>query len=211
MYTKSVTVYYPYTNIITLLLYMSLKVLIYLSIALDFISNSLTNQNCAFFTLFFTSYQALKSYNKISYMSHNSTTDYGDSIPSSEYFISIISLMMLLISGTVERNPGPNETLDINCFSVFHQNIRSIGNKMEYIKDNWLEYNILCFTETYLCNTINNELLTLDDYPCFYRKDSTCHSSGLLTYMSENFTVWTYRTGLRTRAAFTRIPLDQDQ
>ena len=51
---------------------------------------------------------------------------------------------LLLLAGDVELNPGPNSATNLtSCLSVVHQNIRSILNKFEYIKDNMLDYDIL--------------------------------------------------------------------
>lgn len=92
------------------------------------------------------------------------------------YFYVVILKFLLLLSGDIESNPGPeNATL-----SIFHQNIRSIRNKFEYIKDNFLDYDILCFTETKLSFDINNDMLKLEGYDTIYRKDNTAFSGGLL-------------------------------
>ncbi len=47
--------------------------------------------------------------------------------------LAIISLIMLLMAGDVERNPGPENK--IGSFSILHLNIRSIRNKVSYIED----------------------------------------------------------------------------
>ena len=63
------------------------------------------------------------------------------------HFALIISILLLLASD-IEQNPGtPNFLSDL---SVLHLNIRSIRNKMEYIIDNFLDFEILCFSETHL-------------------------------------------------------------
>ncbi len=56
---------------------------------------------------------------------------------------------LLLLAGDIELNPGPTNDSG-GCLSIMHQNIRSIRNKMDYIKDNFLDFDILCFTETHL-------------------------------------------------------------
>ncbi len=55
---------------------------------------------------------------------------------------------------------------------------------MEYIKDNYLDFDILCFTETHLTDIIEETMITLEDFNTIYRKDSTAHSGGLLVYVS---------------------------
>ena len=59
----------------------------------------------------------------------------------------LILLMVLLQDIDVETNPGLENLYDL---SVLHLNIRSIRNKLDYITDNVLDFNILCFTETHL-------------------------------------------------------------
>ena len=55
--------------------------------------------------------------------------------------------------------------------SVLHLNIRSIRYKLDFIKDNFLDFDVLCFTETHLTNDISNELLELDGFLPPFRKD----------------------------------------
>ena len=49
-----------------------------------------------------------------------------------ECFYYIFIQQLLIISGDVEINPGPNDTP--HYLSVLHSNIRSIRNKLDYIK-----------------------------------------------------------------------------
>lgn len=51
---------------------------------------------------------------------------------------------MILQFGDKEKNPGP----EYEFFSDFHQNIRSIRNKIKYRKNNFLDFDTLCFTVT---------------------------------------------------------------
>ena len=71
------------------------------------------------------------------------------------------------MSGDVAENPGPCESSTIemqNCLSLAHLNIRSIRTKLDYIKDFFLDFDILCFTETHLTNDISTEYLLLDGF-----------------------------------------------
>jgi hypothetical protein len=59
----------------------------------------------------------------------------------------------LLLSDDVEINPGPGGTSNIaneNILSIFHCNIRSLRNKLNYIADIIEEFDIVFFTETHL-------------------------------------------------------------
>jgi hypothetical protein len=95
-----------------------------------------------------------------------------------------IKKLLLLLSGDIETNPGPNNQNDA-CLSIIHQNIRSIRNKIDFIKDHFNDFEILCFTETHLTNTIKDDQIFLDGYRCLYRKDNTAHSGGIIIYTSD--------------------------
>jgi len=53
--------------------------------------------------------------------------------------------ILLILSGDIEKNPGPILGHE-NCLSLLHQNIRGIRHKLDYIVDNFLDYDSLCFT-----------------------------------------------------------------
>ncbi len=60
-------------------------------------------------------------------------------------------------------NPGPFPTESTReCFSVVHLNVRSIRNKMDYIIDNFLDFDVICFTETHLSDNIENTQIILE-------------------------------------------------
>ena len=63
-------------------------------------------------------------------------------------FIHVIALLLLL-SGDVELNPGPDFDTndDLGALSLIHLNIRSIRHKLDYIFETLSDYDILCFTE----------------------------------------------------------------
>ena len=89
-----------------------------------------------------------------------------------ECFYCILIQLLLIISGDVEINPGPIELP--HCLSVLHSKIRSIRNKPNYIKDNFLEFSVLCFMETHLvANVSTNDVLLIQNYDSPYRKDRT--------------------------------------
>ena len=71
--------------------------------------------------------------------------------------------------------------------SVLQSNIRSIWNKLNYIKDEFLDYGVLCFTETHLdVNISTEESLLIQNYDSPYRKDRTNHGGGLLVCINGN-------------------------
>ena len=110
-----------------------------------------------------------------------------DFLSIDNYHLLFLLDRLLLLSGDIETNPGPAQiNNDIHSVSVFHQNIRSIRNKFDYISENFLDFDILCFTETKLVHTITDESLSLDGFGSMYRKDNTANSGGLLTYVSNH-------------------------
>ena len=98
------------------------------------------------------------------------------------HFLFLISLL-LTMALDVEINPGPqNMKSDL---SILHFNVRSIRNKLDYIKDNFLDFNILCFSETHLDHQVPvSDLIIGSAYDEPYRKDRTNHGGGLLLYLN---------------------------
>ena len=73
-----------------------------------------------------------------------------------EYFQFSIIHLILILSGDVDLTPGPQ--VSEYCLSILHSNIHSIRNKTDYIMDHFLDFDILCFTESHL----DNNVLTTD-------------------------------------------------
>ena len=115
------------------------------------------------------------------YLCYLLTSFYNECINNYQFFV--ILFMLLLEAFDIEQNPGPNNfTADL---SILHLNIRSIRNKLDYIKDNFLDFGILCFSETHLDVQISNELLFLSDtFDEPYRKDRTNHGGGVMFYLN---------------------------
>ena len=80
-------------------------------------------------------------------------------------------------------DPGPN---NINhSLSILHSTIRSIHNKFDYIAENLLDLDILCFSESNLDANITTESLIMSSkYDIPYRKNRTNYGRGLLMYLS---------------------------
>lgn len=93
----------------------------------------------------------------------------------------MVARLLLFLAGDVHPNPGPYQELN-GCFSLIHQNIRSIRNKLDYIKDTFIDFDILSFTETHLSHDISDQYLKLDGHDNMFRKDISSHSGGILTF-----------------------------
>ncbi|MCG8097314.1 MAG: hypothetical protein JAZ17_27465 [Candidatus Thiodiazotropha endolucinida] len=96
----------------------------------------------------------------------------------------LVILLILLQAGDIETNPGPENVHDL---SILHLNIRSIRSKLDFIIDNFSDFNILCFSETHLDANFPSEMLFLSNsYSVPYRKDRTNHGGGVMAYVNSN-------------------------
>lgn len=75
-------------------------------------------------------------------------------------FLSFV-LILVLLSGDIKLNPGPVFGTH-NCLSIVHQNIRSLANKVSYVTENLLDFDVICFTKTHLNIDVNEILSNLD-------------------------------------------------
>ena len=93
--------------------------------------------------------------------------------------------LLLLQAGDIETNPGPENAYEV---SIFHLNIRSIRNKLDFILDIFSEFNILCFSETHLDDNVPIEMLFLSIlYSAPYRKDRINHGGVVLAYLNQAY------------------------
>ena len=85
----------------------------------------------------------------------------------------------------IKTNPRPY-TLNHGSLSIFHSNIRSIRNKLDFVKDFFFDFDIICFTETHLDPNVLTDSFMFEHFDSPYRKDRTNHGGGVLVYMSNN-------------------------
>ncbi len=129
----------------------------------------------------------------VSYLSRSETTMQPNANSGSSYFYNsnillnidyyLFLIKLSLLSGDIETNPGPNGN-DDSCLSIMHQNIRSIRHKLDFVKENYMDFDILCFTESHLTETIESTTLSLEGFNTLFRKDNSAHSGGLLIYVT---------------------------
>ena len=66
--------------------------------------------------------------------------------------IMLMYLLLLFLAGDIEKNPGPMGTPvsenNNKSLTIFHSNIRSLRNKINYITDIIEDFDIVFFTET---------------------------------------------------------------
>ena len=130
-------------------------------------------------TIFILIYKLGNFFSRICYYTHSLLT-----LNFCNFQSLFIILMVLLQAGDIELNPGPETIHDL---SILHLNIRSIRNKVEYIVDNFLDFQILCFTETHLDANVSTDILFLSStFSTPYRKDRTNHGGGILAYLNSS-------------------------
>ena len=106
-----------------------------------------------------------------------------------------LCLSLLLSSGNVERNPGP-ETISQNGnfklstvkgLRICHLNVRSLVNKIGEIRvfcETHLPH-VLSLNETWLDSSVNDSEVQLHGYS-LVRRDKTRRKGGVLIYVSSN-------------------------
>ncbi|CAC5399737.1 unnamed protein product [Mytilus coruscus] len=91
---------------------------------------------------------------------------------------------LLLICGDIESNPGPGGTSDPpeKTLSVFHGNIRSLRNKLNYITDIIEDFDIVFFTESHLDINVTDLDISLLGFETPVRKDRNANGGGIIMY-----------------------------
>ncbi|CAG2217259.1 unnamed protein product [Mytilus edulis] len=96
---------------------------------------------------------------------------------------------MLILSGDVESNPGPAVDISDQSLSIFHCNIRSLRNKLDYISNVIEEFDIVFFTETHLAPFITNDKIALPEFETPIRKDRNSDGGGVIMYYKSNINI----------------------
>ncbi|CAG2185001.1 unnamed protein product [Mytilus edulis] len=91
---------------------------------------------------------------------------------------------LLLICGDIESNPGPGGTPDPpeKTLSIFHGNIRSLRNKLNYITDIIEDFDIVFFTESHLDVNVTDFDISLFGFETPVRKDRNANGGGIIMY-----------------------------
>jgi exonuclease III len=107
-------------------------------------------------------------------------------------------MLLLLLSGNVEPNPGPATTtmclqtpadfLDRTCIGFIHMNVRSLLPKMDMGKiwANSTNADIMVASETWLSKSIPDSHVNLDGYNLF-RVDRRTKGGGVAIYTKNTF------------------------
>ena len=108
------------------------------------------------------------------------------------YVLKIIETMLLLLSGDVHQNPGPNLNNTNNDITICHLNIRSLSqDKRRCIKTSLsYSYDIIALRETFLSNHPQAKEYDLPGFQTIIRHDRVSGIGGRVAlYGSRSFKV----------------------
>ena len=116
----------------------------------------------------------------------------------SSFELLIILSLLLIRSGDIELNPGPNLlesesdsiTMDdvsiSKYFSIVHYNIQSVTNKIDLIGAELSNFSVICLTETWLNDHTANDSISLDGYKLYRRDRGGDNHGGVCVYTKGN-------------------------
>ena len=76
-----------------------------------------------------------------------------------------------MICMDIHPNPGPNDANSAHTIDILHLNTRSIRNKLNSISNLSDSYQVVCFSETRVDDTIDLNSLHLEGFDIPLRKD----------------------------------------
>ena len=109
--------------------------------------------------------------------------------------IAIMLTLLLLISGDVHSNPGPDTNHTKKYIEICHVNVRSLkpdqrSVKLDELYSTALEKNfdVICVNETFLDETISDKDIELPGFQVF-RNDRNRHGGGVAMYVHDSIAV----------------------
>ena len=102
--------------------------------------------------------------------------------------IIFLTTTLILLSGNVELNPGPDPTLLTKHISIIHSNISSLRNKIDFLnlEAKAQDIDIITLSETWLTDDIKNDSLLLTGYRPPIRRDRPGGWGGVAIYVKDN-------------------------
>ena len=116
----------------------------------------------------------------------------------SSFELLIILSLLLIRSGDIELNQGPNLlesesdsiTMDdvsiSKYFSIVHYNIQSVTNKIDLIGAELSNFSVICLTETWLNDHTANDSILLDGYKLYRCDRGGDNHGGVCVYTKDN-------------------------
>ena len=97
-----------------------------------------------------------------------------------------IVVLIILLSGDVEMNPGPNATC--KSIKMCHVNIRSLSrSKLLAIQVSLANiYDVITISETHLHQGVGNDLFQIKGYHDIIRRDRGANGGGVAIFIKEN-------------------------
>ena len=94
----------------------------------------------------------------------------------------IYIVMLLLLAGDVEINPGPPS----HDLSICHLNVQSLRNKLELVAVELSQFDILTVSETWLDQSISTPDIKLPNYQDPIRLDRNRQGGGVAMYFKQS-------------------------
>ena len=116
----------------------------------------------------------------------------------SSFELLIILSLLLIRSGDIKLNPGPNLLESVSdsitmddvsiskYFSIVHYNIQSVTNKIDLIGAELSNFSVICLTETWLNGHTANDSISLDGYKLYRRDRGGDNHGGVCVYTKDN-------------------------
>ena len=102
----------------------------------------------------------------------------------------VVCVMILLLAGDIEENPGPVNRKDGKCrsLSMCHVNIRSLSrSKLLAVQTSLADlYDIITISESHLHQGIGNDVFTIPGFHEILRKDRDGNGGGVAMYIRDN-------------------------
>ena len=130
------------------------------------------------------------------------------------FLLLVLISLLLILAGDIHSNPGPTSTLSsssdssFNCYlqqvlqtsnghlSFIHYNVQSILPKLDSLRSELNEFDILAFSETWLNGATDDSDIEFDNYNTPERKDRTNDSyGGVIVYVKKDI-AYSRRTDL---------------
>ena len=120
-----------------------------------------------------------------------------------------IKRLILMLSGDIERNPGPTSNSDLK---IIHINIDSIRNKMDIFEAEYNQMDIIAVSETWLSPSVSNNSIAMSNFHPPVRRDRPNDAHGGVAIYVRNSLVCKPRPDLHVvdlEAVWVESKLDQ--
>ena len=71
-------------------------------------------------------------------------------------------------------------------FSIVHYNVQSIANKMDLIRTELCDFDVICITESWLDDITSDDDIKIENFKLFRRDRPGDHHGGICVYVRNN-------------------------